>query len=283
MTSYLIVGAGGMLGQDLRATLVGRDVTALSHASLDISIAADVEQAVAGHDVVLNAAGYTAVDLAETHEDDAVLVNALGAENLAKAAAATGARLVHVSTDYVFDGAAASPYPEGFRLDPQGAYGRSKAEGERRIRAALNGAIIVRTAWTYGQHGPNFASTMLRLAAERETVDVVDDQRGQPTWTLDLAARIVEMLDTDVPGGTYHGTNAGSASWFEFAREIFSLAGLDPERVKPISSAHFVRPAPRPAYSVLGHDGWAAVGLSPMRPWQDALSAAFAAGAVGAP
>ena len=283
MTSYLIVGAGGMLGQDLRATLVGRDVTALSRASLDISIAADVEQAVAGHDVVLNAAGYTAVDLAETHEDDAVLVNASGAENLAKAAAATGARLVHVSTDYVFDGAAASPYPEGFRLDPQGAYGRSKAEGERRIRAALNDAIIVRTAWTYGQHGPNFASTMLRLAAERETVDVVDDQRGQPTWTLDLAARIVEMLDTDVPGGTYHGTNAGSASWFEFAREIFSLAGLDPERVKPTSSAHFVRPAPRPAYSVLGHDGWAAVGLPPMRPWQDALSAAFVAGAVGAP
>jgi dTDP-4-dehydrorhamnose reductase len=281
MTSYLIVGAGGMLGQDLRATLAGRDVTALTRAELDISNWSDVERAVAGHDVVLNAAGYTAVDLAETHEDEAFLVNAVGAENLAKAAAVAGARLVHVSTDYVFDGVATAPYPEGSRIDPRGAYGRTKAEGETRVQRALKDAIIVRTAWTYGQHGPNFAATMLRLATERDTVEVVDDQRGQPTWTLDLASRIVEMLASAVPGGVYHGTNSGSASWFDFAREIFRLAGLDPERVKPVNSAAFVRPAPRPAYSVLGHDGWAAVGLPPMRPWRDALSAAFAAGAVG--
>jgi dTDP-4-dehydrorhamnose reductase len=123
---------------------------------------------------------------------------------------------------------------------------------------------------------------MLRLAAERDTVDVVDDQRGQPTWTRDLAGKIVELLDSDVPGGTYHGTNSGSATWFEFAREIFRLAGFDPERVRPTDSTGYSRPAPRPAYSVLGHDGWAAAGLAPMRPWTDALRTAFATGAVGA-
>ena len=283
MTRYLIVGSGGMLGQDLLVALAGRDVTALSRESLDISSAPDVERAVVGHDVVLNAAGYTKVDLAETHEEDAFLVNAIGAENLATAAASTGARLVHISTDYVFDGDGIAPYREDSPLDPRGAYGRSKAEGERRVRAALADSIILRTAWTYGRYGQNFVSTMLRLASERDTVDVVDDQRGQPTWTRDLAERIVEMLDGAVVGGIYHGTNSGSATWFEFAREIFRLAGLDPERVRPTSSANFVRPAPRPAYSVLAHDGWAATGLPPMRSWQDALSASFASGAVGNP
>jgi dTDP-4-dehydrorhamnose reductase len=280
MTSYLIVGAGGMLGQDLRAALAGRDVTALSRAELDISDRAAVDRVVTGHDIVLNAAGYTAVDGAESDEDAAFEVNAIGAENLAGAASTAGARLVHVSTDYVFDGLATSPYPEDHPLDPRGAYGRSKAEGERRVRARSGDAIVVRTAWTYGQHGPNFAATMLRLAAGRDTVDVVDDQRGQPTWTLDLASRVVEMLDAGVPGGIYHGTNSGSATWFEYAQEVFRLAGLDPERVRPTTSAAFVRPAPRPAYSVLGHDGWANVGFAPMRPWRDALSAAFEAGAV---
>jgi dTDP-4-dehydrorhamnose reductase len=122
---------------------------------------------------------------------------------------------------------------------------------------------------------------MLRLAGERETVDVVDDQRGQPTWTLDLAHRVIEMLDRSVPGGIYHSTNSGSATWFELARNVFRLGGYDPERVRPTDSAGYARPAPRPAYSVLGHDGWAAVRLPPMRPWGDALDAAFAAGAVG--
>jgi dTDP-4-dehydrorhamnose reductase len=281
MTSYLIVGGGGMLGQDLRAALAGRDVTALDRSELDITSRAAVEAAVAGHDVVLNAAGYTRVDDAESHEQDAFRVNALGAEIVAHATAATGARVVYFSTDYVFDGVASAPYGESQPVDPRGAYGRSKAEGERLVRAAHPDALIVRTAWTYGQHGSNFVSTMLRLAGERETVDVVDDQRGQPTWTLDLAHRVIEMLDRSVPGGIYHSTNSGSATWFELARNVFRLGGYDPERVRPTDSAGYARPAPRPAYSVLGHDGWAAVRLPPMRPWGDALDAAFAAGAVG--
>jgi dTDP-4-dehydrorhamnose reductase len=282
MTSYLIVGAGGMLGQDLLATLAGRDVTALTRNDLDITNAVAVEDAIAGHDVVVNAAGYTRVDAAESHEDEAFAVNATGAGNVARAAARLGARVVYISTDYVFDGIARTPYKEDHPLDPRGAYGRSKAAGERLVRAASDDALIVRTAWTYGEYGSNFVSTMLRLAAERDTVDVVDDQRGQPTWTRDLAGKIVELLDSDVPGGTYHGTNSGSATWFEFAREIFRLAGFDPERVRPTDSTGYSRPAPRPAYSVLGHDGWAAAGLAPMRPWTDALRTAFATGAVGA-
>jgi dTDP-4-dehydrorhamnose reductase len=282
MTSFLIVGAGGMLGQDLRAALAGRDVIALSRAELDISDRAALEAAVAGHDVVLNAAGYTAVDLAESQEDAAFEVNAVGAENLARATHESGARLVHFSTDYVFDGVATTPYSEDHNRDPRGAYGRTKAEGERRVLSESDDAIIVRTAWTYGEHGPNFAATMLRLGAERDHVDVVNDQRGQPTWTLDLANRVIEMLDADVPGGIYHGTNSGSATWFDFAQEVFRLGGFDPERVKPTTSEAFVRPAPRPAYSVLGHDRWTDVGFAPLRPWREALAAAFETGALTA-
>ena len=140
------------------------------------------------------------------------------------------------------------------------------------------GAYVVRTAWLYGQHGPNFAATMLRLAASHDTVTVVNDQVGQPTWTSDLAAQLVALVDADAPAGIYHGTNSGRASWFDFARAVFSEAGLDPERVLPTDSAAFVRPAPRPAFSVLGHDAWAAAGLAPMRPWQEALAQASAEG-----
>jgi len=132
----------------------------------------------------------------------------------------------------------------------------------------------VRTAWLYGAGGANFAKTMVKLAASHETVSVVDDQLGQPTWTGDLATQIVALLDADAPAGVYHGTNSGQASWFEFARAVFAEAGLDPERVKPTDSSTFVRPAPRPSYSVLGHAAWSRAGLAPMRPWRDALAEA---------
>ena len=188
---------------------------------------------------------------------------------------------MQVSTDYVFDGSGTSPYPEDAPLNPISAYGRTKAEGERLARAAHpDGTYIVRTAWIYGASGSNFAKTMLRLAAAHDTVSVVTDQIGQPTWTADLARQIVALLDSDAPAGVYHGTNSGQASWFEFTKEIFRLAGLDPERVLPTTSAEFVRTAPRPDYSVLGHDAWARVGLSPMRDWREALSAAYSAGAL---
>jgi dTDP-4-dehydrorhamnose reductase len=281
---YLIVGAGGMLGHDLQSALEGRDVTALTRADLDVTDAAAVSEAVGGHDVVINASAYTKVDDAETNEDAAYAVNATGAANLAAAAAAHGAWLVQVSTDYVFDGSATSPYAESTPVGPVSAYGRTKAEGER-LAVEANGdkTYIVRTAWLYGEHGPNFAKTMLTLAGKLDTVSVVTDQVGQPTWTLDLAHRIVELLDSQAPAGVYHGTASGQGSWMDFAAAVFAGAGLDPARVLPTDSSQFVRPAPRPAYSVLGHDAWAAAGLDPMRHWRVALAEAFDSGALKTP
>lgn len=283
MTRYLITGAAGMLGHDLRRALDGRDVTARSRAELDITDPAAVDAAVAGHDVVVNSAAYTKVDDAETDEATAYAVNATGPALLAEAAVRHGAKLVTISTDYVFDGHGTAPYAEDAPTDPINAYGRTKAAGEALVREiAPDSSYVVRTAWIYGAHGPNFAATMLRLAATHDTVSVVTDQVGQPTWTGDLAARIVELVDTDAPAGTYHGTNSGQGSWYDFTRAIFSENGLDPERVLPTDSGSFVRPAPRPAYSVLGHDGWTRAGLTPMRDWREALHAATAAGVFSA-
>ena len=281
MTRYLVTGAGGMLGTDLRAALEGRDATFVARADLDITDPAAVDALVAAQlatgDVVINAAAYTAVDDAESHEDEAHAINAVGAGLVAAAAARSGARVVQISTDYVFDGTATTPYAEGAPRHPMSAYGRTKAEGEERVLAANpDRAYVVRSAWLYGEHGPNFAKTMLRLAAERPTVDVVTDQIGQPTWTRDLAEQIMRLLDSDAPAGIYHGTNGGTASWFDFARLIFELGGYDPESIRPTDSASFVRPAPRPAYSVLGHDAWFGAGIDPLRDWRSALRAAFA-------
>lgn len=281
---YLITGASGMLGTDLQTVLAGQEVTALGRADLDVTDLDAVRAAVAGHDVVVNAAAYTKVDDAESNEDAAYAVNATGAKNLAIAAREAGAKLIQISTDYVFDGAATSPYAETAPRAPISAYGRTKAAGEELATAEHpTGTYIVRTAWLYGQHGPNFAATMLRLAGSHPTVSVVVDQLGQPTWTADLARQIVLLAESDAPAGAYHGTNSGQGSWFDFTKAIFSEAGIDPERVLPTDSTAFVRPAPRPAYSVLGHDAWAAAGLPEMRDWREALAEAVASGAVAAP
>ena len=280
MTRYLIAGAAGMLGRDLQDALSGRDVTAVDRNELDITDLAAVRKAVTGHDVIINAAAYTAVDAAEENEATAYAVNAIGPRNLAIGAAAVGAKLVQISTDYVFDGTGNSPYPEDTEIDPVNAYGRTKAAGEQFVLTENPaGSYIVRTAWLYGANGPNFGRTMLTLAAGRDTVSVVADQFGQPTWTLDLARQIVALLDADAPVGIYHGTNAGQTNWFGFAKAVFASAALDPERVLPTDGSKFVRPAPRPAYSVLGHDAWAAAGLTPMRPWTEALTDAASHGA----
>jgi dTDP-4-dehydrorhamnose reductase len=272
----LVTGTSGMLGHDLRQALSGHEVTALGHAELDVTDAAAVRDAVHGHDVVFNAAAYTRVDDAQTHEDLAFAVNALGTENVAIAAREAGARFITISTDYVFRGDATSPYEEDAPRDPVNAYGRTKAAGEERALTAYpGGTYVVRTAWLYGAHGPNFAKTMLRLAATHDTVTVVDDQRGQPTWTAELAGQLVRLACSDAEAGVYHGTADGETTWFGFAREVFELAGLDPERVRPTSSSEFVRPAPRPSYSVLGHEAWGAAGLPVMRDWRDALADAF--------
>ncbi|WP_104135608.1 MULTISPECIES: dTDP-4-dehydrorhamnose reductase [unclassified Cryobacterium] len=284
MTRYLITGATGMLGRDLQAALAGRDVTAVGRSDLDVTDLDAVKAAVAGHDVIINCAAYTKVDDAETHEDEAYAVNAVGARNLAVAASVAGAKLVQISTDYVFNGSATTPYAESTPHSPISAYGRTKAAGENFVLAE-NGArsYIVRTAWLYGKNGPNFAKTMLTAAGTRDTLNVVNDQVGQPTWTVDLAAQIVLLLDSVAPAGIYHGTNSGVASKFDQARDVFALAGLDPERVLPTDSSAFVLPAPRPAYSVLGHANWAAAGLTPMRSWQDAQADAFAEGVFETP
>lgn len=282
--NWLVTGAGGMLGRDLVTALAGRKVTALTRADLDITDAAAVRDAVVGHDVVVNCAAWTAVDDAETHETAALRINGDGPRLLAQACAESGARLVQISTDYVFDGRATTPYPEDAPLEPVSAYGRTKAAGERAVREELpDRHWIVRIAWLYGEHGPNFVATMARLEGERETVDVVDDQRGQPTWTRDVAAQVIAMVDAGAPGGTYHATSSGETTWFGLARAVFAAVGADPERVRPTTSEKFVRPAPRPAYSVLGHGAWAAAGLAAPRPWDEALAEAIAAGVLGRP
>jgi dTDP-4-dehydrorhamnose reductase len=278
MSRWLVVGCDGMLGQDLVAALGEspgtHEVTGVDRDVLDIVDPDACLAAVAGHDIVVNAAAWTAVDEAETHEAQAFAVNAVGAANLARACAASGALMVQVSTDYVFAGDANSPYPEDAPLAPRSAYGRTKGAGEWAVRALCPQSWIVRTAWLYGAHGPNFVKTMARLAAERDTVSVVDDQRGQPTWTVDLAAAIVRLVTSEAAFGIYHGTSSGETTWFGFAQAIFSELGLDPTRVRPTTSEAFVRPAPRPSYSVLGHDHWESAGVAPIREWSDALALA---------
>ncbi|GAA1013600.1 NAD(P)-dependent oxidoreductase [Acrocarpospora pleiomorpha] len=272
--TWLVTGAGGMLGADVVEALTrdGEQVAALGRGELDLTDPDAVAVAVRdlNPQVVINCAAWTAVDDAETHEPAALAVNGHAVRSLA---AACGPRLLHVSTDYVFAGTGSEPYREDEATDPVNAYGRTKLAGERAVLA--HGGTVVRTAWLYGAHGPNFARTMIRLAGSQDQVTVVDDQFGQPTWTADLAERLLQLGRTRHPGGIYHGTSQGRTSWHGFAQEIFRLLGADPDRVVPIPSARFPRPARRPANSVLGHDRWAAADLPPIRDWRAGLAAAW--------
>lgn len=277
----LVTGANGQLGSEFVVLLGERpqdDVLGVDLPAMDITSPASVETTLAAFqpDVVINCAAWTAVDLAEEREADAFTVNADGPRILAQGCGVHGAWLVHLSTDYVFSGEAIAPYAEDANPDPRSAYGRTKLAGELAVRQCLpDSSYLVRTAWLYGVNGSNFVKTMLRMASERDTVSVVDDQRGQPTYARDLARQILLLLDARPPAGTFHATNSGEVSWYGFTRAIFESIGADPDRVVPTDSSTFVRPAPRPAYSVLGHAAWAAVGLSPMRDWQEGLAAAF--------
>jgi dTDP-4-dehydrorhamnose reductase len=270
-----------MLGHDLMDVIAaaGHGAAGMDLPEIDITAPDSVAAALDSirPDVVVNAAAYTAVDAAEEHEDLAMLVNGEGPRVLATAAAQRpGIRLVHLSTDYVFAGDATTPYPEDAQPAPHSAYGRTKLAGEIAVREVLRDrAFLVRTAWLYGAHGPNFVRTMLALEETRPEISVVDDQRGQPTWSRDLARQIVALLESGAPPGIYHGTSSGRTTWFEFTREIYRLIGADPERVRPTTTDAFPRPAPRPAYSVLGHDRWAGVGLAPIRDWREALAEAL--------
>lgn len=265
-----------MLGQDVVEQLRARgdDVTALDRGGLDVTDPAAVEAVVPGHDVVVNCAAYTAVDAAESDEATAFTVNAVGPAVVARAARRAGARLVHVSTDYVFDGHATTPYPEDGVLAPRSAYGRTKAAGEWAVRAEAPDHLLVRTAWLYGAGGACFPKTIARVAAERGGLDVVDDQTGQPTWTADLAALVLRLVDAGAPAGTYHGTASGSVTWHGFAQAVVEAAGMERDVVRPTTSEAFVRPAPRPPYSVLGHDALRAAGIEPIGAWDARWSAA---------
>jgi len=282
MTRWLVTGAAGMLGRDLVAALAsaGQPVTALTRSDLDVTDRTAVAAAVAeaAPHAVVNCAAWTAVDEAEVHEDEALLVNGQGAANVAGACASSGARLVQISTDYVFAGDAGRPYPEDAAARPHTAYGRSKLAGEQAVLAALPGAAyIVRTAWLFGAHGPNFVRTMIRLERERLVVPVVADQYGQPTWTAQVAAQVNALVQGQAAAGVYHATSSGQTTWFGLAREIFRLLGADPDRVTPTTTAAFPRPAPRPGYSVLGHRAWAAAGIPVIGDWRDGLRQAFPA------
>jgi dTDP-4-dehydrorhamnose reductase len=282
MSRWMITGAGGMLGRDLVVALErrGEVVTALSHARLDVTDPTAVRTAVGQHrpDVVVNCAAWTAVDDAEQCEDQALLVNGNGAANLAAACASARTRLIQISTDYVFDGRAHQPYCEADPPAPRTAYGRTKLAGERAALDLLpDRGYVVRTAWLYGVHGSNFVRTMIRLERQRPSVDVVDDQYGQPTWTVDVADRVIGLIRADAPSGIYHATCSGETTWYGLAREVFRLLGADPARVRPTATDTLNRPAPRPAYSVLGHGEWTSIGLPSIGHWQVALEQAFPA------
>ena len=267
----LVTGAAGMLGTDVVAAGSGHDVVALTRADLDITNAEAVRAAVRDSrpDAVINCAAWTNVDLAETEEAQATLINGDGAGHLAAAAAEAGAHIVHVSTDYVFDGAATSPYLEDAPTGPIGAYGRSKLAGERAVQAAApTSHSIVRTAWVFGPHGKNFVDTMLKLAATRDELTVVDDQLGCPTYTGHLATALITIAEQR-SNGLLHVAGGGQCTWRDLAVATFAAAGLD-VTVHPTTTAAFGAPAPRPAYSVLGSTRSDAPALPS---WQDGLNA----------
>jgi dTDP-4-dehydrorhamnose reductase len=264
-----------MLGQDLLSALAdgGHETVGIDIAELDITSPEAVSAFFAANDpfdVVVNCAAWTAVDAAEEQEEVALRVNETGPRLLARAAQASSARIVQISTDYVFDGTATTPYAEDAPASPMSAYGRTKWAGEEAVREEHpDGHLVVRTAWLYGAKGNCFPKTMVKYGRERGALKVVDDQFGQPTWTVDVAATVIGLVDKDAPAGTYHATSSGKTNWFGFAQAIVAAAGMDPEIVSPTDSASFPFPAPRPAYSVLGHDALTNVGVAEIGDWAE--------------
>jgi dTDP-4-dehydrorhamnose reductase len=277
----VIAGAGGQVGSFLaaEATRQGRDVLALTSSQWDIADPQRAGDIVQAGDVVINCAAYTAVDDAEHDQDRAHAINAAGPGYLAQACAQAGAQMVHISTDYVFDGAASRPYEPSDPTHPLSVYGQTKLAGEHAVLAALPGAVVVRTAWVYtGGNGKDFVAAMRRLAAGDNVVDMVADQTGSPTYTADLVGALLEVADGRVhaPNGIVHAANAGEVTRYGQARAVFEILGADPERLRPVGSDHNPRPAARPAYSALSSQQSQEAGLSPLRPWRDALAEALA-------
>lgn len=303
---FVVTGSHGQLGQCLLSAIDAQAddevVAAFSREDLDVSDAAEVasifSRVPGGADVLVNAAAFTAVDLCEREGERAFAVNGIGPGLLAEACREAGVRFVHVSTDYVFDGEGRAPYVEDHPISPQSAYGRSKAEGERRVLAELPDALVVRTSWVFGP-GRNFIVAILEQAQKRRRgevtgpLSVVDDQRGTPTYAADLAEGLLQLAhatgsrwptdgtDDSVrcTRGVLHLTNAGETTWFDFAREILAATGHGDLVVEPISTADLDLPAPRPAYSVLDCSRAARLGVT-LRSWRDALSDYLASSAL---
>jgi dTDP-4-dehydrorhamnose reductase len=268
-----IAGAKGQLGSELadRARADGHDVTATDVEECDLldpaAVAAALDAATPA--VAVNCAAWTQVDRAETEPDAARALNVEAPRNLAAACAQRGVPLIHISTDYVFDGTATEPIPEDAPPHPAGVYGATKLDGERAVTETCPNSKIVRTAWLYGRRGPNFVLTMLRLAREGKPIRVVGDQFGSPTWTGHLAPALLTLAATGQTG-IFHLTGGGVASWFDFAKAIVSSAGYGTE-VTPIPTSEYPTPAPRPAYSVLDNRRWLALGHAPLPDWHDGL------------
>ncbi len=268
----LITGSNGMLGHDLEEVLKDKHELILTTSkTLDITDKDKTIEIIKENkpDIVINSAAYTDVDGCETNQDLAYAVNAEGVKNLALGCKEVDCPLVHVSTDYVFDGTARDPIEEDGEIGPISVYGKSKLKGEEAIQEILDKYFIVRTAWLYGINGKNFPKTMLELAENHPEITVVYDEVGTPTYTPDLAYGISQLIETDFYG-IYHLTNSGSCSWCEFARYIFEIAELD-INVVPVTASEFSRPAPRPSYSVLKNKNWIENGFEPLRDYKEAI------------
>lgn len=269
-----VTGAGGQLGRDLCPLLAqsGYDPIGWDRTDLDITDAQAVMRKMEElrPDAVVHAAAYTKVDQAEEDAEAAYTVNAIGTRNVALAAEAVGAKLVYISTDYVFPGTGRDPWHESRETEPLNVYGHSKRAGEWIVSSVHTRWFVARTSWVYGSHGHNFVKTMLRLAGEKDLLEVVNDQVGCPTYTVDLSQAIIRLLESD-KYGIYHVSNSGHCSWYEFAKRLFELAGVAVQ-VDPVTSERYPRPAKRPAYSVFEHRALRANGFPPMRPWEEALS-----------
>ena len=268
----LITGSNGMLGHDLKNVLENNHELVLTTSkTLDITDERQVMDEIIRHkpDIVINSAAYTDVDGCEQNQDIAYAVNGEGVRNLALACKKIDCALVHISTDYVFDGSARNPISEDGEIGPISVYGKSKLQGEEAIVEILERFFIVRTAWLYGINGRNFPKTMLDLAQNHSEITVVYDEVGTPTYTPDLAYGISQLIETE-RYGIYHLTNSGSCSWCEFAKLIFEIAEED-VKVIPVTASEFARPAPRPSYSVLENKNWKDNGFKPLRSYKDAI------------
>ncbi|MCM3701160.1 dTDP-4-dehydrorhamnose reductase [Paenibacillus macerans] len=277
----LVTGAGGQLGKDVIRLFeqAGHEILPCDRDSLDIT---DYEVCLERvqefkSDAIIHCAAYTAVDQAETDIDAAYAVNAVGTRNMVVAAEQVKAKFCYISTDYVFDGTAMSAYQEYDNTNPQSIYGKSKRAGEVLVQSLSSAFFIVRTSWVYGLHGHNFVKTMLKLGQEKPVLNVVNDQKGSPTYTVDLAAFLLELVNTE-KYGIYQASNAGECTWFEFAQAIFAEAEsiwgqVYPVRLEPCTTEQFPRPAPRPQNSVMDHLSIRTNGLQDLRPWREGLRA----------